>query len=81
MMMEREIKRCIARHKSTLVLEIFQGKTTASEATRQFDLAPFGTQEWVEHAKAGMENALPAKPEEVREQRASAQEPAGSLRG
>ena len=62
-MMEEEIKRWTARRKSALVLEIIQGKTTVSEASRQFDLAPSELEEWMEHAKAGMENALRAKPE------------------
>ena len=38
--MDEEIKRWTARRKSALVLEIIQGKTTVSEASRQFDLAP-----------------------------------------
>jgi transposase-like protein len=67
-MMEEEIKRWTARRKSALVLEILQGKTTVSEASRQFDLTPAEIEEWVEQAKAGMENALRAKPEDVREQ-------------
>ena len=49
-------------------LEIIQGKTTVSEACRQFDLAPSEIEEWIEQGKAGMENALRAKPEDVREQ-------------
>ena len=53
---------------SALVLEIIQGKTTVSEASRQYDLAPSEIEEWIEHGKAGMENALRAKPEDVREQ-------------
>ncbi|MGO1542406.1 MAG: DUF1153 domain-containing protein [Luteimonas sp.] len=67
-MMEEEIKRWTARRKSVLVLEVIQGKTTVSEASRQFDLAPSEIEEWMEHARAGMENALRAKPEDVREQ-------------
>ena len=38
--MEEEIKRWTVRRKSALVLEIIQGKTTISEASRQFDLPP-----------------------------------------
>ena len=66
-MMEEEIKRWTARRKSVLVLEVIQGKTTVSEASRQFDLAPSEIEEWMEHARAGMENALRAKPEDGRE--------------
>jgi hypothetical protein len=65
---EEEVKRWTARRKSALVLEIIQGKTTVSEASRQYYLAPSEIEEWIEHGKAGMENALRAKPEDVREQ-------------
>ena len=50
------------------MLEIIQGKTTVAEASRQFDLSPSELEDWVDQAKAGMENALRAKPEDVREQ-------------
>src|SRR5690606_10742059 len=62
--MEEEIKRWTARRKSALVLEIIQGKTTS----RQFDLTPSEIEGWIDDAKRGMENALRAKPEDVREQ-------------
>lgn len=66
--MEEEIKRWTARRKSALVLEIIQGKTTVAAASRQFDLTPAEIESWVEDGKRGMENALRAKPEDVREQ-------------
>jgi transposase-like protein len=66
--MDEEIKRWTAKRKGALVLEIIQGKTTVSEASRQFDLSPSELEDWVDQAKAGMENALRAKPEDVREQ-------------
>ena len=66
--MEEEIKRWTARRKSALVLEIIQGKTTIAEASRQFDLTPSEIESWVEEGKRGMENALKARPEDVREQ-------------
>ncbi len=66
--MEEEIKRWTARRKSALVVEILQGKKTVAEASRQFDLTPSEIEEWIEQGKAGMENALKAKPEDVREQ-------------
>ena len=50
------------------MLEIIQGKTTVAEASRQFDLIPSELEGWVEKAKAGMENALRAKPQDVRQQ-------------
>ena len=50
------------------MLEIFQGKTTVAEASRAFDLTPSEIEAWVEDGKRGLENALWAKPEDVREQ-------------
>ena len=66
--MEDEIKRWTGKRKAALVLEILQGRTTVSEASRSFDLPPSEIEEWVEEAKKGMENALRSKPLEVREQ-------------
>jgi transposase-like protein len=66
--MDEEIKRWTARRKSALVLDIIQGKTTVAEASRAFDLSPAEIEGWVEDGKRGMENALRAKPEDVREQ-------------
>lgn len=67
-MMEEETKRWTARRKSALVLEIIQGKATVSESNQQFDLAPSEIEDWIDHGKAGLENALRAKSEDVREQ-------------
>ena len=67
-LMEDEIKRWTARRKSALIPEIIQGKTTLAEASRQFDLTPSEIQDWLDQGKAGTENALKAKPEDVREQ-------------
>ena len=39
-LMEDEIKRWTAKRKTVLVLEIIQGKTTVTEASRAFDLSP-----------------------------------------
>ena len=66
--MNEESKRWSAKRKSALMLEIIQGKTTVAEASRQFDLTPSELESWVEQAKAGMENALRAKPQDVRQQ-------------
>ena len=66
--MNEENKRWSAKRKRALVLEIIQGKTTVAEASRQFDLTPSELESWVEQAKAGMENALRAKPQDVRQQ-------------
>jgi transposase-like protein len=67
-MMEDDIKRWAAKRKAALVMEIIQGKTTVAEASRSFDLPPSDIEEWVDDAKKGMENALRAKPLEVKEQ-------------
>ncbi len=56
--MDEEIKRWTARRKSALVLDIIQGKTTASESSRQFDLPPSEIESWIDQAKAGMETPL-----------------------
>ena len=68
MTMEDDIKRWTAKRKSALVMEIIQGKTTISEASRSFDIAPSEIEEWVDEAKRGMENALRAKPLDIKEQ-------------
>ena len=66
--MDEDVKRWTARRKSALVLEIIQGKTTVAEAARSYDLTPSEIEEWVDQGKSGMENALRAKPEDIREQ-------------
>ena len=66
--LDEEIKRRTARRKSALVLEIIQGKTTIYESSRQFDLSLSKVEPWIDKAKAGMENALKAKLEGIREQ-------------
>lgn len=70
MSMERkeEIKRWTARRKSALVMEIIQGATTVAEASRRYDLTPSELEQWVDDGKWGMENALKARHEDVREQ-------------
>ncbi len=65
---EEEIKRWTAKRKSALVREIIQGKTTVAEASRAYDLSPSEVEAWVDEGKRGMENALRAKPEDIREQ-------------
>jgi transposase-like protein len=67
-LMDEDIKRWTAKRKSALVLEIIQGKTTVAEASRAYDLPPSEIESWVDDAKQGMENALRAKPLDVREQ-------------
>ncbi|MGB7397306.1 MAG: hypothetical protein WA914_05810 [Candidatus Macondimonas sp.] len=48
-----------------------------AEASRQFDLTPSEIEAWIDNAKAGMENALKAKPEYIREQIKDLQEAYG----
>jgi len=66
--LDDEVKRWTAKRKSALVLEIIQGKITLSEASRLHDITPAEIESWVDQAKSGMENALKAKPEDIREQ-------------
>ena len=66
--MDEEIKRWTARREAAVVLEIIQGKTTVAEVSRQFDLTPSEIEDWIDQGKSGMENALKAKPEDIREQ-------------
>jgi hypothetical protein len=63
-----EIKRWAARRKSALVLKVIQGNTRAAEASRADDLPPSEIGKWVEDAKRGIENALRANLQDVREQ-------------
>ncbi len=67
-LMEEDIKRWTAKRKTALVLDIIQGKTTVSEASRAYDLNPSEVEQWVDEGKRGMENALRSKPLEIKEQ-------------
>jgi ribose 1,5-bisphosphokinase PhnN len=67
--MDDEIKRWTARRRSARVLEIIhQGKTTIAEASRAYDLPPSEIEKWVDDGKRGIENALRANPQDLREQ-------------
>jgi transposase-like protein len=65
---EEDFKRWTAKRKAALVMDIIQGKTSIAEASRSFDLPPSEIDEWVEEGKRGTENALRAKPLDVKEQ-------------
>jgi transposase-like protein len=65
--MEEEFKRWTAKRKTQLVLDILQGRTTVAEASRAYDLAPSEIEDWVEDGRKGMENALRAKPLDIKE--------------
>jgi len=66
--MEDEITRWTAKRKAALVMEIIQGKATAAEGSRSFDISLSEIEVWVDDAKRDMENALRAKPLEIKEQ-------------
>lgn len=67
-LMEEDIKRWTAKRKTALVMDIIQGKTTVSEASRTYDLNPSEVEQWVDDGKKGMENALRTRPLEIKEQ-------------
>ena len=66
--MDDSIKRWTAKRKTALVVEIIQGKTTVSEASRAYDISPSEIEAWVEDGKRGMENALRTNPLDILEQ-------------
>ena len=68
MMVEEEFKQWTAKRKAALVTEIIQGKTSVAEASRTYDLPPSEIEEWVEEGRKGLENALRAKPLDIKEQ-------------
>jgi transposase-like protein len=68
MSQEEMVTRWTAKRKSALVTEIMKGQTTLSEASRHYALPPHEIQGWIDDAQKGMENALRAKPKDVREQ-------------
>lgn len=51
--------------KIALEIEIIQGKTSVSEASRSYDLAPSELRAWVEDAKKAMKNSLRANPLDI----------------
>ena len=66
--MEEEFKRWTAKRKAALVVDVIQGKTTVAEASRSLHIPPSEIEGWVEEGKRGMENALKARPLEIKEQ-------------
>ena len=68
MTMDENIKRWTAKRKAALIIEIIQGKTTVSAASRTFDLTPSEIGSWLEDAKKGMENSLRANPLDIHAQ-------------
>lgn len=66
--MSEEVKRWTSKRKSALVIELLKGKTTIPEVSRQYSLTPSEVQSWIDDAERGMENALRAKPRDIRDQ-------------
>ena len=66
--MDEAFTRGTARRKAALVTEILQGKTTVSEASRAYDLAPSEIENGINDGKRGMENSLRAHGMDIREQ-------------
>lgn len=66
--MDEEFKRWTAKRKAALVTEIIQGKTTVAEASRAYDMPPSEIEEWVDEGRRGLENALRAKPLDIKDQ-------------
>ena len=58
MTMEDDINRWTAKRKAALLMQIIQGKTRISEASRSFDIASAEIEERVVEVKRGMENEL-----------------------
>lgn len=58
------------RRKTALVLHVIQGMTKVAKASRTVDLDPSEVEQWVDEGevKRAMENALRARPVEVKEQ-------------
>lgn len=66
--MSEEVKRWTSKRKASLVIQVLKGQTTVSESAREYGLTPSEVQSWVDEAERGMENALRAKPRDVREE-------------
>lgn len=62
--MDDRIKRCIAKRKAALIIEMIQGKATAAEASRSLDFPTYK----IEGAKRGMESSSRTNPLGIREQ-------------
>jgi len=62
-----EVKRWSAKRKAQVVVDILKGKTTVAEVARRHGLTVSEVEGWIEEGLAGMENALRARPRDVRE--------------
>lgn len=63
------------------MLDLIQGKTTISQASRTYGLPPTEVENWVDEGKRGMENALRLNPLDMREHyERQLKQPAAGLR-
>ena len=46
----------------------YSGQDTVAKASRAYDLPPSEVEKWIDAGKRGMENALRANPQDVKEQ-------------
>ena len=67
-LLEIPTKRWTAKRKSSLVMLLIKGEISISEASRQYDLPQSEIESWRLEALSGMENALIAKPKDVKAQ-------------
>ena len=65
--MSEDIQRWTSKLKSSLVIQTLKGKTSISEALRQYGFTPSEFKRWVDDVEKGMENALRSKPKDIRE--------------
>ena len=63
-----DIQRRSAKRKASLVLDVLKGKTTITEACGLYDLTPSEVESWVDEGQRGLENALRARPQDVRDE-------------
>jgi hypothetical protein len=66
--MDEEINGWTARRQLGLVLDGIEGKTTVSESFNHFEPPPSEIESWGNKAKAGIENALKDKLEDISKQ-------------
>ena len=64
--MDDGFKKCTAKRKSFLILNIIHGKATVAEASRGYYLSLSKLEAWVEEGKKGMENTARIKSLEIK---------------
>ncbi len=61
---EKPVQRWTAKRRSTLVLSLLRGETSAQEAARKHGLTLAEVEDWQERFLSGAENSLRSKPRE-----------------